>query len=151
MFLDFFQGWPNGWCLMCDILLRMPVSLFVKLVNFSYDIPDLVPNYLNHPIRQHYLIQNLPQSIKQLLLHQRKYIFSIHEIVVRLCYIGLVQFGPQKLKEKDQIFVYLNTKATLADTTSCSRSYHQIDPDEAKSFMRKGYQFKDITDLEKYW
>ena len=24
-------GWPNGWAFLCDILLRLPLSIFVKV------------------------------------------------------------------------------------------------------------------------
>ena len=44
------QGWGMGWCLMCDVLLRLPLSVFVKLINITVDIPGLM-DYLNHPVR----------------------------------------------------------------------------------------------------
>ena len=96
------QGWGLGWCLMCDVLLRLPLSVFVKLVNITQEIPGL-QEYLNHPVRRNYLIRTLPHSIRNKLLAQRKYIFSVHEVASRLAYIGVLQFGPQKLKEKDQV------------------------------------------------
>ena len=96
------QGWGLGWCLMCDVLLRLPLSVFVKLVNITQEIPGL-QEYLNHPVRRNYLIRTLPHSIRNKLLSQRKYIFSVHEVASRLAYIGVLQFGPQKLKEKDQV------------------------------------------------
>ena len=40
------------------------------------------------------------------LLNQRKYIFAVHEVTTRLAYIGVLQFGPQKLKEKDQVLSF---------------------------------------------
>ena len=59
------------------------------------------------------------------LLNQRKYIFAVHEVTTRLAYIGVLQFGPQKLKEKDQVFLYLNRKSSIVDTTSSCPGYHQ--------------------------
>ncbi|XP_020291475.1 general transcription factor 3C polypeptide 1 isoform X2 [Pseudomyrmex gracilis] len=96
------NGWPDGWALMCDVLLGIPLSMFVKVHNIAFDIPELY-HYLNHPIRKHYLVKNLPMSIRSILLYSRKYIFSIHDTIIRLGYIGLVQFGPQRLKDKDQV------------------------------------------------
>jgi len=55
------NGWPDGWALMCDVLLGMPLSIFVKVHNITFIIPEL-DYYLNHPIRKHYLIKNLPVS-----------------------------------------------------------------------------------------
>ena len=64
--------------------------------------------------------------IRSKLLDKRKYIFSIYDDATRLAYVGVVQFGPQKLKEKDQVFLYVNQTASLLDTVSSARGYHQV-------------------------
>lgn len=71
-------------------------------------------------------------------MHARKYIFNIHDTVTRLCYIGLVQFGPQRLKDKDQVFIYLNRRTELMDTVSSAPSYHKI---EDKMYPVTKYSF----------
>lgn len=58
------SGWPEGWALMCDVLLGLPLSIFVKVHNITFTIPEL-EHYLNHPIRKHYLVKNLPVSLKE--------------------------------------------------------------------------------------
>lgn len=55
-------GWPEGWALMCDILLGLPLSIFAKVHNITFIIPELEP-YLNHPIKKHFLVKNLPVSL----------------------------------------------------------------------------------------
>jgi len=72
------------------------------------------------------------------LLHARKYIFNIHNTVTRLVYIGLVQFGPQRLKDKDQVFIYLNRRTELMETVSSAPNYHKI---EDKSYPVFKYLF----------
>ena len=57
------QGWGLGWCLMCDILLRLPLSVFVKLINVTVEIPGLT-EYLSHPVRRNYLIRSLPHTMR---------------------------------------------------------------------------------------
>ncbi|XP_015608744.1 general transcription factor 3C polypeptide 1 [Cephus cinctus] len=141
------NGWPLGWTLMCDILLRIPLSCFLKVHNVPFVIPDL-EYYVNHPIRKHFLVKDLPTNIRNTLLMARKYIFTIHESITRLCYIGLIQFGPQKLKEKDQVFLYLNRHAELLDTTSSAAGYHKI---EEKEYPVMKYTFDSMQALEKYW
>ncbi|XP_066593076.1 general transcription factor 3C polypeptide 1 [Prorops nasuta] len=141
------SGWPEGWTLMCDVLLRIPLSIFVKIHNVSFIINDL-DKYLNHPIQKHYLVKDLPPNIRNTLLYARKYIFGIHDTVKRLCYIGLIQFGPQRLKEKDQVFVYVNRKTELMDTTSSAPSYHKI---EDKVYPITRYTFNQTQVVEKYW
>ncbi|KAK9307679.1 hypothetical protein QLX08_002085 [Tetragonisca angustula] len=142
-----YNGWPRGWTLMCDILLRLPLSIFLKIHYISFVIPDM-DKYINHPIRKHYLVRDLPIDIRNSLLYSRKYIFHIHETVTRLCYIGLIQFGPQKLKEKDQVFIYVNRRSELMDTTSSAPGYHII---EDKSYPIIKYNFDEIQVVEKYW
>lgn len=132
---------------MCDVLLRLPLSVFLKIHFVSFAIPELY-EYINHPIRKHYLVRDLPNDIRNSLLYARKYIFNIHETVTRLCYIGLVQFGPQRLKEKDQVFIYVNRYAELMDTTSSAPSYHKI---EDKSYPTHKYKFDGMHVAEKYW
>lgn len=56
-------GWPEGWALMCDVLMGLPLSIFVQLYNIKYAIPEL-DRYLSHPIRKHYLVKNLPVSLR---------------------------------------------------------------------------------------
>lgn len=56
-------GWPEGWALMCDVLMSLPLSIFVRVYNIKYIIPDF-DHYLSHPIRKHYLVKNLPVSLR---------------------------------------------------------------------------------------
>ncbi|PSN39178.1 hypothetical protein C0J52_14051 [Blattella germanica] len=142
------QCWPVGWAIMCDLLLRLPLCIFVKVFNVTFVIPDL-EEYLNHPIRKNYLVKHLPTRLRNSLIVARRYIFSIHEVMQRLCYIGLIQFGPQRLKEKDQVFIYLNCKTTLLDTTTSKPSYHQVSDDI--QYAEHKYEFHSLSDVEKYW
>ncbi|XP_054279271.1 general transcription factor 3C polypeptide 1-like [Macrosteles quadrilineatus] len=141
-------GYTNGWALMSDMLLRLPLSLFIQLVNVMYEIPG-IEEYLNHPIRKHLLVKNLPLSYRYALTYARKYIFTIHEQVIRLCCTGLLQMGPQRLKEKDQVFVYLNRRALLWDTTSSPCGYHQIDKEQ--QYPVHHYHLQTLADVEQYW
>lgn len=142
------SGWPKGWAIMCDILLRLPLSIFLHLVNINYEIAGL-EEYLSHPIRKHYLLKHLPPLIRNQLTAARRYIFNCHEVVTRLCYIGLVQFGPQKLKEKDQVFFYLNRNTSLLDTTTTTAGYHQISRDMDYKVLR--FNFASFRDVDQYW
>ena len=54
-------------------------------------------------MRRHLLVRSLPQRMLDKLLYQRKYMFSAHKLATWLSYLGLVQFSPQTLKEKDQV------------------------------------------------
>ncbi|KAL1132316.1 hypothetical protein AAG570_010272 [Ranatra chinensis] len=142
------QDYCEGWCLMSDLLLRLPLCLFVALSNVPYNIPNLV-EYIQHPIRKYYLVKYLPSDIANHLTIMRKYIFSISDIILRLCYIGLVQMGPQRLKEKDQVFIYLNRNACLLDTTSSEFGYNHIS--QHLKYEQLNYTFKTLDDVDQYW
>uniref|UniRef100_A0A6V7I8R1 Uncharacterized protein n=1 Tax=Bracon brevicornis TaxID=1563983 RepID=A0A6V7I8R1_9HYME len=145
--LPIHNGFPHGWALMCDILLRLPLSIFLKIHKLPFAIPGL-EYYIEHPIRKHFLVRNLPAPIRNGLMHKRKYVYDVHETLIRLSYLGLVQFGPQKLKEKEQIFFYVNRKSQLMDTTSSAAGYHII---EEKDYPIQHYCFDKIQIVEKYW
>lgn len=142
------RGWPKGWALMCDILLRLPLSIFVKVFNVSYVVPDM-ESYMSHPLRRHYLVKHLPENMRYCLISRRKYIFSVHEVMQRLCFIGLLRFGPQRFKEKDQVFVYLNRRTHLLDTTTSKPGYHQVSDNII--YEEHKYYFSDMVDVDKYW
>lgn len=129
------------------MVLRLPLSLFVKIHNVSYHDPQLV-ELLQHPVKRHFLITSLPDHIKSLLFHKRKYLYGIYNIICNLAFIGLVQFGPQKQKEKDQVFVYLNKNASILDTTSSDLGYNMISD---KEYPKLRFTFDSMEDLHQYW
>lgn len=45
------NGWDNGWALMCDVILRLPVSVLCKIHNCWYKVPELEA-ILSHPIKR---------------------------------------------------------------------------------------------------
>ncbi|RZF37615.1 hypothetical protein LSTR_LSTR017113, partial [Laodelphax striatellus] len=142
------REYKTGWALLADIILRLPLSMFLKLVRLTYVIPNLEV-YVDHPIKRHTLVKDLPIPIRNCLTFKRKYVFSIYEVMSRLAYIGLVQMGPQSHKDKDHVYVYLNRNALLLDT-KCSRpGYHKISEDIEYSEVR--YRFDTVINVEQYW
>ncbi|KAJ8246125.1 hypothetical protein GJAV_G00263900 [Gymnothorax javanicus] len=138
-----------GWALTSDILLSLPLSLFIQIIQVSYTVDNLEA-YLNDPVKQHYLIRFLPWKMRKQLLYRRRYVFSFHECMQRLCCMGLLQFGPiEKFQDKDQIFVYLKKKATIVDTTTCEPHYNVVM--SSRPFEHRSYTFDTQQDMENYW
>ncbi|KAK7085487.1 hypothetical protein SK128_012512 [Halocaridina rubra] len=137
-----------GWAFVCDILLRLPLTVFMRLVNIHYISPE-VEEYIAHPLKSNLLLKYLPSIIRQNLLQGRRYVTYIMDLINRLCYVGLTQYGQQVMKEKDQVFIYINSRASLIDTTTSSPGYHQISAD--KEYVRKEYTFSCIQDVHQYW
>ncbi|XP_005405198.1 PREDICTED: general transcription factor 3C polypeptide 1 [Chinchilla lanigera] len=138
-----------GWALVSDILLSLPLSIFVQIVQVSYKVDDL-EEYLSHPLKQHTLIRFLPRPIRQQLLYKRRYVFSVMESLQRLCYMGLLQFGPtEKFQDKDQVFIFLKKKAVIVDTTICDPHYNLAH--SSRPFERRLYVLNSMQDVESYW
>ncbi|KAK3530680.1 hypothetical protein QTP86_031897, partial [Hemibagrus guttatus] len=138
-----------GWALTSDALISLPLSVYVQIIQINFKV-DGLEEYLSDPVKQHYLIRFLPSSIKTRLLHRRKYFFSFYESLQRLCYMGLLQFGPtEKFMDKDQGFFYLKKHATIVDTTVCEPHYNRAI--ETRPFERRRYTFNTQQDVENYW
>lgn len=136
-----------GWCLTSDCLFRMPLSVFVRVVNMAYEIRGL-DEMLSHPIKKHYLLNRLPVELQQALFHRRKYLFSIDDLLKRLCCMGLAQAGPQRLQSKDKRFYYFNRKATLLNTVTSRPGYLQT---SVQDYPERLFQFSTSVDLQMYW
>ncbi|KAM6155909.1 general transcription factor 3C polypeptide 1 [Rhynchocyon petersi] len=138
-----------GWALVSDILLRLPLSVFIQIVQVCYKV-DGLEEYLNDPVRKHTLIRFLPRSIRQQLLYKRRYIFSVIESLQRLCFMGLLQFGPtEKFQDKDQVFIFLKKNAIIVDTTTCDPHYHLAH--SSRPFEKRLYVLESMQDVENYW
>jgi general transcription factor 3C polypeptide 1 len=145
--LPYYDGYPTGWALLSDLIARLPLSIFVNVNNLFKYIPNL-STYLDHPIKRHFLVRNLPAQLRNDLYHKRKYLFSVDEIVRHLCFTGLLQFGTRRLVIKDQIYVYINRQASFLDTTMSEPGYNTVSPAD---YPVKTYTFNRTLDLVEYW
>lgn len=140
------NGFDEGWCFLSDCIFRMPLSIFVRTINLSYEIPGL-DEYLVHPIKKHFLIKDLPVQMQQMLYERRKHIATLHDFMRRLCCIGLIQIGPHR-SQKDQSFYYLNRFASLYDTSSSEQGLYYVSDME---YPVKRYQLKSLDNVYTFW
>ncbi|CAM9741808.1 unnamed protein product [Lampetra planeri] len=139
----------EGWALVSDILLCMPLSVFVQLIRISYRV-DGLQELLDDPVKKHTLVRFLPVAMRQQLLFKRRYIFLIFECFQRLWFMGLLHFGPlERFQDKDQVFVYLKRCATVVDTTTCEPHYKLAQSSEP--FERRTYSLRAIENVDEYW
>lgn len=66
----------------------------------------------------------------------------------KLAFCGLLQMGPQKSRDRDQMFIYLNSKAMLFDTKTSDPGYNKI---SSKDYPKLKFTFNTETDLDNYW
>lgn len=138
---------PSGWLLANDFLIRLPLSIFVKIYNVNFEIPGL-DAILMHPIRKHYLLHYLPLSIQNELIGSRKHVFAIDEVIRRCCAIGILQFGPQRQNQKDQIYVYVNKFASIVNTIDSDAGYVLT---TERDYPQQRYTFDSMDDITRYW
>ncbi|XP_031719024.1 general transcription factor 3C polypeptide 1 [Anarrhichthys ocellatus] len=145
------KEFTSGWAMVGDLLHCLPLSIFIQVIQINYQV-DGLEDYLNDHVKQHHLVRALPARMRRQLLYKRRYIFSFHENLQKLVYMGLLQFGPvEKFKEKDQVFVYLRRNATIVDTTSAEPHYWLVTESTDKPFERRQYTFNTVEDVENYW
>nr|XP_046226632.1 general transcription factor 3C polypeptide 1-like [Scatophagus argus] len=141
----------SGWAMVSDLLLCLPLSVFIQITQINYKV-DGLEEYLNDPVKQHHLVRTLPARMRRQLLYRRKYIFTFHENLQKLVFMGLLHFGPvEKFKEKDQVLLYLKRNASIVDTTSAEPHYWLVRASADKPFERRQYAFNTAEDVENYW
>ena len=64
---------------------------------------DGLAEILSHPAQRFYPVISLPFKIAQQLLYAKKYIHSFYDQCVLLCEMGLLTFGKDTMKEKEQV------------------------------------------------
>lgn len=95
-----------------------------------------------------YLLKDIPDSVRKAIFFKRKYLTSIFDSLNKLAFCGLLQMGPQKYKEKDQSFIYLNRKASLLDTKTSEPGYNKISKQE---YPKLKFYFNSVNEIDQYW
>ncbi|XP_015249512.1 PREDICTED: general transcription factor 3C polypeptide 1-like isoform X1 [Cyprinodon variegatus] len=145
------KGFSTGWAMLRNILLCLPLSILVQIVQFNYKVDEL-EDYLSDPVKQHYLVRALPQRMKRQLLYKRRYIHVFYVNLQKLTYMGLLQFGVvERFKDKDQVFIYVKRNATIVDTTTSEPHYWLVQEPPDKPFERRHYVFNTAQDVESFW
>lgn len=142
------SGSQEGWCYLVDMYIRMPLSIFVKVFNLRDNIKYFA-DFLGDEEKCHYLITDIPKDVIGNLLHQRKYLFAFDEVLKNLCYMGLISFGPQSGKLKQEVYLYINKKAALKDTTISTPGYIHVNNE--LSYEKKIYSLNTTDDVETFW
>ncbi|XP_074646266.1 general transcription factor 3C polypeptide 1-like [Tubulanus polymorphus] len=142
------HGYDEGWFYLSDVILQIPLVLFCQLISINYKIEEL-PELLNDPVRKLYPLQYLAPPLVQKILFKRKYIFALNNLCTNLCYLGLLSMGPQHEKEKDRLFAYIHTQATLRDTSISDPGYRYVSTEI--EYEPKYYVFTNYQVVEQYW
>lgn len=143
-----YEGKPTGWFLFLDAIDRIPLSLFNKVFRINKSVDERISEHLNHPIRQHYLIKQLPCDMQCCISRTRLQVIYV-SILKLLNNMGLVQVTERTVKDPLQVWIYLNKRAQILDTTTSDPSYSKVNAD--RTYTPMNYDFKRFDDVVNYW
>ncbi|XP_017476820.1 PREDICTED: general transcription factor 3C polypeptide 1 isoform X1 [Rhagoletis zephyria] len=140
---------PAGWVYFLDAIDRMPLSIFNKIFRFQQTDGNMLGEYLTHPVRQHYLLRQLPVELQNQI--NRTYLQRICSLVLKLLnHMGLIQVNENtNFKDSMQIWVYLNRHAQIIDTTPSEASYAKVNL--AQKYEKLDFYFSTFEDIAQYW
>ncbi|XP_017857627.1 PREDICTED: general transcription factor 3C polypeptide 1 isoform X1 [Drosophila arizonae] len=139
---------PSGWLYFMDALERMPLSLMLRIFRIDRDVVEKLRPQLQHPVRQHYLLQQLQlQNLIPRFTLQQRYVGMLR----LLNNMGLLQVSERQAgRDSLQRWVYLNKRTSLLDTTTSSgHNYKKINPD--LTYERLTYEFTSREQVANYW
>jgi hypothetical protein len=119
-------------CTIGEIIPRMPLSIFVKIVWISYVIPGL-QELLDDPIAKNLTLSQISPSIRQCLIYKRKFAFNICEGLVALSYLGLVESKHKEQLPKETTIITVKNKTSLMNNNKTIN-----------------YEFKTLSDFENF-
>ncbi|KAM7349164.1 general transcription factor 3C polypeptide 1 isoform 1-T4 [Cochliomyia hominivorax] len=142
---------PAGWVYFIDAVDRMPLSIFNKIFRIDKGADERLTAFLNHPIRQHYLMRQLPSDLQCKISRvqlQRVYI----SVLKLLNHMGLIQAQTsERLSIKDPLvmWIYLNRRAKVLDTTNSEAGYKHINSE--REYTPITFDLCSFDDIHNYW
>lgn len=90
---------PAGWVYFIDAVDRMPLSIFNKIFRIDKGADERLTEFLNHPIRQHYLMRQLPSDLQYKI--SRVQLQRVYTSVLKLLnHMGLIQVSITRIHTK---------------------------------------------------
>jgi len=142
----------KGWKTIGDVILYMPVCVFVKVSRVKFEVPGF-NEFLNDPIQRKTYIRDLPDKFKIPLLYKRNYMHNVYGTIKLLSFMGLVFFDLTKKHIKtiriEDTVIYVNQRASFLDTKISQKSWNKITHN--LNYDRKMYHFTNLDEVAKYW
>ncbi len=143
---------PSGCLYLDDVLMCMPVSIFLAVVYVPYKVPGLM-ELLSHPIKRYILVRDLPAEMRYPLVVRRHYLYRITEVLKYLSTLGLITFVDRPVinrLEKLNTLIYLHPKTYLINTIN--QTNNSNGPIENMlNYPKQNYHFTSLTNVNRYW
>ncbi|KRY73409.1 General transcription factor 3C polypeptide 1, partial [Trichinella pseudospiralis] len=140
------------WLRISDLLSVLPLSIAVQIYSPDKNVQGLM-DYLNDPIKRHYLVLDLPEEMRGDLFTSGKLRTALSEVMDKLCFLGLLSQGPRKAQDHScllDVFYYVHSGGYLLDTSSSSCGYAVVSLPLTR-YMEYRHEFRELTDLHLYW
>lgn len=115
----------TGCIFLGEIFQFMPLSVFTSLVGINYEVPGLVA-LLKHPQKRHMLVKSLPPRLIAPLVHRRRYLHRLFDVLQLMASLGLISLvdspckaTPQPANRDLQIqMIYVHKRVRFYDTST---------------------------------
>ncbi|XP_070191650.1 general transcription factor 3C polypeptide 1-like [Littorina saxatilis] len=143
-------GRSDGVCSIGDLLLVMPLSLFVKLTNV--EMPDVIKDFLLDDRKRNYPLTALPVNVLGHMLRIKVYMISITEVCQNLCRLGLLAMGPLMAHERSKQFLFLRKSGLLLNTTYSAPGQIMTSlPEGMTAFPEIRVRFDSLENVDDFW
>ncbi|KAI1284861.1 General transcription factor 3C polypeptide 1 [Halotydeus destructor] len=99
-------------CTLEDIIPRLPLAIYVKIVFLTYVIPGL-QDYLDDHERSFETICMLPADLRKRLMFKRKHMFALHDLFVSMSYLGLAEVDYKETYPKETLKVKITNETSF--------------------------------------
>ncbi|KRZ72918.1 General transcription factor 3C polypeptide 1 [Trichinella papuae] len=140
------------WFRISDLLSVLPLSIAVQIYSPDKNVQGLM-DYLNDPIKRHYLVLDLPEEMRGDLFTSGKLRTALSEVMDKLCFLGLLSQGPRKAQDHScllDVFYYVHSGGYLLDTSSSTCGYAVVTLPLTR-YMEYCHEFHQLNDLYLYW
>ena len=143
---------PQSCLYLDDLLMCMPVSIFLAIVYVPYKVPGLM-ELLSHPTKRHILVRDLPAEMRYPLIVRRHYLYRITDVLKYLSTLGLVTFVDRPTLsrlEKLNTLLYLHPSTYLINTINqTNNSNGPID--NINNYPKQIYQLTNFSHVCRFW
>ncbi|KRX82319.1 General transcription factor 3C polypeptide 1 [Trichinella sp. T6] len=115
-------------------------------------VQDLM-DYLEDPIKRHYLVLDLPEEMRGDMFNSGKLRTALSEVMDKLCFLGLLSQGPRKAQDHScllDVFYFVHSGGYLLDTSTSTCGYAVVSMPVTR-YVEYRHDFDELDDLYLYW
>ncbi|KRZ85972.1 General transcription factor 3C polypeptide 1 [Trichinella sp. T8] len=122
-------------------------------VLWKWKIVQGLMDYLEDPIKRHYLVLDLPEEMRGDMFNSGKLRTALSEVMDKLCFLGLLTQGPRKAQDHScllDVFYFVHSGGYLLDTSTSTCGYAVVSMPVTR-YVEYRHDFDELDDLYLYW